>query len=142
MAAARSDLRHVRSGIPCALRPPVSVATVRMPIMAHSPAQTPSGPPRPLLPRDLFEGGADGDAVIVSLRIIVVDMKTTQSGYPWAVLEGQWRGHRLRCIAFPTTWAQIRQPSPGDAVVVNGKLSVREGQPVVWVMALTTISRA
>lgn len=117
------------------------MATVKMPTMARSPAQAPSGPPRPLCPRDLFGGRADGDAVTVSMRTSVVEMKTTRAGHPWAVVEGQWPGHRLRCIVFPKTWAQIQQPSPGDAVVVNGKLSFREGQPVAWVMAFSRVCR-
>jgi hypothetical protein len=108
--------------------------------MVLSPAQAPSGPPRTLQPRDLFTDRATDDAVVVSMRTKSVHIKSTKAGQPWAVLEGQWRGHRLRCVVFPRAWATLERPSPGDAVVVGGKLAFRDGQPVIWVLAMTTIS--
>ena len=110
--------------------------------MTTLPVQALPGPTRPLRPRDLFDEHASGDTVSVTMRAKFIDVKATKAGQPWAVLEGQWRGHRLRCVVFPTRWAVVEQPSPGDAVVVVGKLWVREGEAAVWVQSLTRISLA
>lgn len=108
--------------------------------MAPLPVQAPSGRARPLGPRDLFDEATSGDAVTVSTRTRFIELKSTKAGDPWAVLEGGWRGHRLRCVVFPTLWATVEQPAPGDAVIVCGQLRFREGQPAIWVQELTRIS--
>ena len=108
--------------------------------MAPLPVQAPSGRTRPLRPRDLFDEATSGEAVTVSMRTRFVDLKSTKAGDPWAVLEGRWRGHRLRCVAFPTLWATVEPPAPGDAVIVRGQLRFRDGQPAIWVQELTRIS--
>jgi hypothetical protein len=74
------------------------------------------------------------------MRTKFVDLKSTKAGAPWAVLECQWRGHWLRCVVFPRAWAIFERPSPGDAVLVRGELAFRDGQPVICVLELNTIS--
>ena len=108
--------------------------------MALLPVHAPSGGTRPLRPRDLFDEAAGGDVVKVSMRARSVELKSTKDGDPWAVLEGRWRGRLLRCVVFPTLWAMVDPPAPGDAVVVCGQLLFREGQPVIWVQELARIS--
>lgn len=102
--------------------------------------QVPTEPPRPLRPSDLFAEESDGDAVSVPLRTKFVEFKSTEAGEPWAVLEGQWRGHRLRCVVFPRAWATLERPSPGDTVLVSGELAFRDGQAIVWVRHMNVIS--
>lgn len=118
----------------------VSVTNVRMLFMPRSLAGDPTEPPRPLRPKDLFDERTGGVVVIVSLRVTFVDERLTKSGHSWAVLIGQWRRHSLRCIVFPTLWAALEHPSLGDAVVIRGEISFREGQAVIWVHDMTEMS--
>lgn len=113
---------------------------VNMLVMSRSPDEAQTKSPRPLRPKDLFGEPARGDTVIVSMLVTFVDTKSTKSGQPWAVLNGQWRRHNLRCLVFPGLWATLEPPLQGEAVVVRGKLSHRGGQPVIWVLDLTTIA--
>jgi hypothetical protein len=76
------------------------------------------------------------------MRATRVDIKLTKAGQPWAVLEGRWRGLRLRCVVFPTMWAKVDKPEPGDAVVMDGELLFGEEQAIVWVKRLTKLSLA
>jgi DNA polymerase III alpha subunit len=125
---------------PCAGPRLLSVGHVSMVVMSRSPDEAQNKAPRPLRPKDLFSESASGDAVIVSMRVTFVETKTTKSGQPWAVLNGQWRRHNLRCLVFPGLWATLEPPVQGEAVVVRGNLSYRDGEPVVWVLNLTTIA--
>lgn len=111
-----------------------------MPSMVSSPPQVPEDPPRPLKPRDLFAEDSKGAAVSASLRATFITTKSTKSGEPWAVIDGVWRGRRLRCVVFPRAWATLQRPSPGDAVVVSGVLAYRDGQAIVWVRQMNVIS--
>ena len=95
---------------------------------------------RALRPQDLFDEDADGTPVNFSMRLVTVSERFTRAGEPWALLDGRWRGLRLRCLVFPTRWAATDHPSPGDAVVVRGQLSVREGNAVVWAKDLVRLS--
>lgn len=76
------------------------------------------------------------------MRATLVHIRSTKLGKPWAVLEGQWRGHCLRCVVVPSKWATVDLPTPGDGVVVCGKLWSHDGQGVIWVLTLTAISLA
>lgn len=108
--------------------------------MAAIPDQTQREPARALRPRDLFDEQSNGDPVSVTMRATSVVIRATEAGKPWAVLEGLWRGHRLRCLVAPTKWAAVEHPANGDGVIVSGRLRVCQGQAVVWVHSLTSIA--
>lgn len=76
------------------------------------------------------------------MTVTTVNLRQTKAGQPWAILQGQWRGHRLRCLVFPNAWARVPQPLPGDAIVVRGKIAFRDGDAVIWALDLAKFSLA
>ena len=100
----------------------------------------PSGQsPQPLRPRDFSDQAADGAAVSLSLRVLRVIPRTTAEGIPWAILDGVWHGHQLRCVAFPTVWASVEKTQRGDVAIIQGTLSRREGRVIVRVLDLARL---
>ena len=97
-------------------------------------------PAQPLRPRDLFDEAADGAAVSLSMKVSRVIPRTTTAGIPWALFDGVWRGHQLRCVLFPTVWATVENAQSGDVAVIQGILSRRDGRAVVMVLDLTRMS--
>ena len=84
---------------------------------------------RPLRPSDLFDQAAEGAAISLSIRVLRVIPRTTTAGLPWAIVDGAWRGHELRCVAFPAVWAQVEKPQPRDLAVIQGTTPAPPGVP-------------
>ena len=104
--------------------------------MSH-PGVSPGQSPQPLRPQDLFDEAANGAAVALSMKVLRVIPRTTTAGMPWAIVDGVWRAHHLRLVAFPTVWASVqKKPQPGDTAIAHGTLSRREGRTVVRVLHL------
>lgn len=96
---------------------------------------------RPLETADLTDRTRDGDLVRLSLRLVRISPRRTPAGLGWAVLHGSWRGREVRCVAFPTQWAQMEgKPGSGDGVVLRGVVSFRDGQPCIRVLHLTRLA--
>lgn len=109
--------------------------------MSH-PGAPPGQSPQPPRPQDLFNQAADGAAVSLSMKVLRVIPKTTPDGLPWAIIDGVWRGHQLRCVAFPTVWASVDKAQPGDVAFIQGTLSRRDGRAVVRVLDLARLRLA
>ena len=103
------------------------------------PEGRPCRPLAPLTPRHLFDEGAAGASVSLSMRVKHVSQRTTTDGIPWAVIAGVWRGHQLKCVAFPTVWASIDRAQAGDVAVIEGTLARRDGHAVILVRDLSRI---
>lgn len=106
--------------------------------MSH-PGAPPGQSPQPLRPQTLFDPAADGVAVSLSMKVLRVIPRTTTDGIPWAIIDGVWRGHQLRCVAFPTVWASVEKAQPGDVAVIQGTLSRKDGRAVVRVLDLARL---
>ena len=79
----------------------------------------------PLRPRHLFDEGAVGGSVSLTMRVKHVSYRTTTDGIPWAVIAGEWHRHQLTCVAFPTVWALVDHAKAGDVAVIKGNLTQR-----------------
>ena len=121
----------------------MSVLGSTMDVVTGQRAAQPRQAYRPLEAADLSDRTRDGDLVRLSLRLVRVSPRRTPAGLGWAVLLGSWRRREVRCVAFPTQWAQIEaKPSSGDGVVLRGLVSFRGGKPCIRVLHLTRLALA
>lgn len=101
--------------------------------MVQPPRANPAPDVRPLVPRDLVNQAQDGALVTLAMKVQTIHHRKTSLGREWAVIDGLWRGHSLRCVAFPNLWEVTDHPHTVDGITVRGQLSYRDAVPTVWV---------
>ena len=72
-------------------------------------------------------------------RVVGVDLRRTQQGQSWAVLDLSWHGHRIRAAVFPSQWRALRAVphlEVGQDYVVIGSIVFSEGTPMLHVLEL------
>ncbi|MFL6078355.1 MAG: hypothetical protein ACJ714_00365 [Ornithinibacter sp.] len=65
-------------------------------------------------------------------RLLAVDLRHTQQGQSWALLDLAWRAHRLRAAVFPSQWQAlraVRELQVGERYVIIGSVRFSDGIP-------------